>query len=156
MHFAKCQRILRSFFETYFLYRIVQSIINVVMEMFPSRLRALRKQRKLTAKEFGEKFNLAESTISGYETGARNPDIETLEKFADFFGVSVDYLLGRTDDPSPKEIEYEDLDDEERQFIRELREIANQKGLDLTSPEFLNVFKAAIDLAKRISEDQRN
>lgn len=79
----------------------MRSIILMVIKMFPKRLRELRKQYKLTAKEFGEKFNLAESTISGYETGARKPDMGTLEKFADFFNVSVDYLLGRTDDPTP-------------------------------------------------------
>ena len=70
------------------------------MPLFPQRLRQLRKQKKLTAKAFGDMFNLAESTISGYETGSRKPDIELIEKFADFFGVSVDYLLGRTDNPS--------------------------------------------------------
>lgn len=66
--------------------------------MFPQRLRALRKERKLTAKALGDKFSLAESTISGYENGVRNPDLDQLEKFADYFGVTVDYLLGRTND----------------------------------------------------------
>ncbi|WP_254450313.1 helix-turn-helix domain-containing protein [Cohnella herbarum] len=65
--------------------------------MFPQKLRELRKEKRLTAKQFGEKFTLAESTISGYETGARTPDMETIEKFANFFEVSVDYLMGRTD-----------------------------------------------------------
>ncbi|QCT02698.1 hypothetical protein E6C60_1983 [Paenibacillus algicola] len=46
-------------------------------------------------REFGEKFSLAESTISGYENETRKPDIELFEKFADFFGVSTDQLLGR-------------------------------------------------------------
>ena len=41
------------------------------------------------------KLNLAESTISGYENGNRKPDYDTLNKFADFFDVSTDYLLGR-------------------------------------------------------------
>lgn len=64
------------------------------------RLRKLRKERKLTMKDFGAKFNLAESTISGYENGSRNPDLETIDKFASFFDVSVDYLMGRTIVPS--------------------------------------------------------
>lgn len=46
-------------------------------------------------KELGQKLNLAESTISGYENGNRKPDYDTLNKFADFFEVSTDYLLGR-------------------------------------------------------------
>lgn len=69
--------------------------------MFGERLRDLRKEKKLTSKQLGEKFNLAESTISGYETGARKPDIELVRSFANFFGVSTDYLLGQTDNPYP-------------------------------------------------------
>lgn len=61
-----------------------------------SRLRKLRKELGLTMKDFGAKFNLAESTISGYENGSRKPDLETIDKFATFFNVSVDYLMGRT------------------------------------------------------------
>ncbi|MFC5987195.1 helix-turn-helix domain-containing protein [Marinicrinis lubricantis] len=64
-----------------------------------NRLRKLRKERGLTAKEFGQRFQLAESTISGYENGKREPDSDKLNSFADFFGVTTDYLLGRTDDP---------------------------------------------------------
>ena len=48
-------------------------------------------------KEFGAKFGMAESTISQYETGKRQPDYETLLKFSDFFGVSVDYILTGTE-----------------------------------------------------------
>lgn len=67
---------------------------------FGKRLRHLRKTNtNFTMKEFGSKFNLAESTISGYENGSRMPDAEIINKFADFFEVSTDYLLGRVDDP---------------------------------------------------------
>lgn len=64
------------------------------------RLRQLRQNKKLTMKELGEKFNLAESTISGYELGHRKPDTEMLRKLADFFEVTSDYLLGRDYQPS--------------------------------------------------------
>ncbi|MDF9529836.1 MULTISPECIES: helix-turn-helix domain-containing protein [Bacillus cereus group] len=63
--------------------------------MFGENLRKLRKKQNLTMKELGQKLNLAESTISGYENGNRKPDYDTLNKFADFFEVSTDYLLGR-------------------------------------------------------------
>ena len=68
--------------------------------MYGERIRALRKERKLTMKKFGEKFNLAESTISGYENETRKPDLQTINKFADYFGVNADYLLGRSDNPT--------------------------------------------------------
>lgn len=56
-------------------------------------LRELRKQRGLTMKELGEKIGVSESTISLYETGRRSPSYEILLKIAEYFGVSVDYLL---------------------------------------------------------------
>ncbi|MCL6661736.1 MULTISPECIES: helix-turn-helix domain-containing protein [Paenibacillus] len=60
------------------------------------RLRNLRKEKGLTMKDLGKKFSLAESTISGYENETRKPDLETVDKFADFFEVSADYLMGRS------------------------------------------------------------
>ncbi len=60
-----------------------------------NRLRELRRQRGITMKELGNAFGLAESTISQYETGKRQPDNETLVKFAEYFHVTVDYLLGK-------------------------------------------------------------
>lgn len=77
--------------------------------MFGKRLRALRKENKLTMREFGEKFSLAESTISGYENGNRKPDMDILSKFADYFNVSTDYLLGRTDEIAISTHNYDSL-----------------------------------------------
>lgn len=56
-------------------------------------LRELRKAKGLSMKEFGSIFGIAESTVSQYETGKRQPDFETLLRFGEFFDVSVDYLL---------------------------------------------------------------
>lgn len=57
------------------------------------KLRELRKKCGITMKELGAEIGVAESTISQYETGKRQPDYETLLKLGEFFGVSVDYLL---------------------------------------------------------------
>ena len=59
-----------------------------------NRIRELRKQHKITMKQLGEVIGVAESTISQYETGKREPDNETLLRLGEYFGVSVDYLLG--------------------------------------------------------------
>lgn len=56
-------------------------------------LRRLRKEKGISMKELGVKIGVAESTISQYETGKREPDFETLLKLGEFFNVSVDYLL---------------------------------------------------------------
>ena len=56
-------------------------------------LRRLRRVKGISMKELGKKIGVAESTISQYETGKREPDFETLLKLGEFFNVSVDYLL---------------------------------------------------------------
>ncbi|MCY7691783.1 helix-turn-helix domain-containing protein [Bacillus altitudinis] len=60
---------------------------------FGDRLRILRKNKKLSQEKVGSVFGLAESTISMYERNNREPDYATLVKFAEFFNVSIDYLL---------------------------------------------------------------
>lgn len=61
------------------------------------KLREFRKQKNLSMKELGAILGLAESTISLYENGKREPDIATLIKIANYFNVSVDELLGCND-----------------------------------------------------------
>ena len=56
----------------------------------------LRTSSNLTQSAIAEKLGISRSTIGMYETGAREPDFETLEKIADFFNVDIDFLLGRT------------------------------------------------------------
>ena len=63
---------------------------------FGARLKQLRLESNLTQAELADKLSLGESTISFYESSKREPDYETLQRFADFFLVSVDYILGRT------------------------------------------------------------
>jgi len=67
---------------------------------FKDRLKELRKEKGLTQKELGKKINVAESTISHYETGLRTPDYSILKVLAAIFNVSTDYLLCRINDPT--------------------------------------------------------
>lgn len=60
-------------------------------------LKELRTEKGLTQTELTKALGITRSRLSMYETGDREPDFETLELFADFFNVDVDYLLGRTD-----------------------------------------------------------
>ncbi len=61
------------------------------------RLKQLRKERKITQLKLAMDLGLNQNTISRYETGEREADYKTLIMFADYFDVSVDYLLERTD-----------------------------------------------------------
>lgn len=63
---------------------------------FPERLKALRKEAGLTQKEVAKKLQMSQPQYARTENGGRKPNGETLEKFADFFNVSTDYLLGKT------------------------------------------------------------
>lgn len=67
--------------------------------MLGKRLKKLRTDKKLTQEELGKKINVTKVSISGYENGNRTPDTETLQRIADIFDVSTDYLLGRTENP---------------------------------------------------------
>lgn len=63
------------------------------------RLKELREKRRLSQITLAMELNLNQNSISRYETGEREADYATLIAIADYFGVSIDYLLGRTDNP---------------------------------------------------------
>ena len=89
--------------------------------MFPKRLKKLRKNKKLKQEELGNFLGLSASTIGMYEHGRRSPDNKTLIKISNYFDVSADYLLGKTEIKN-----YENL---EKQIfgkrLKQLRENAN-------------------------------
>lgn len=64
---------------------------------FGELLAKLRKEKGILQKELATYLNVTVATISNYEKGVHSPDYETLVKLADFFDVSTDYLLQRTD-----------------------------------------------------------
>ena len=61
------------------------------------RLKELRKKRKISQLKLALDLNMNQNSISRYENCEREADYETLVKIADYFNVSLDYLLGRTD-----------------------------------------------------------
>ena len=63
--------------------------------MIGNRIKQLRTENNLTQKQLADKLHVGKTTISNYETGYSQPDIETQNILADLFDVSVDYLLGR-------------------------------------------------------------
>ncbi len=66
------------------------------------RLKELRKQRNITQLKLAMDLGLNQNTISRYETGDHEADYKTLILIADYFDVSIDYLLERTDKPERK------------------------------------------------------
>jgi transcriptional regulator with XRE-family HTH domain len=98
---------------------------------FGKRLKKLRLKKGLTQAELAKMLNIGESTISFYEAGKREPDYEMLNRFADLFNVSVDYMLGRTDFNKPIETiaahRVDDpMDDLPEEAHKSLDELSNQ------------------------------
>ncbi len=63
------------------------------------RLKELRKAKGISQLKLALDLNTTQNTISRYETGEREPGINELIKIADYFNVSIDYLLERTNNP---------------------------------------------------------
>lgn len=66
--------------------------------MFSIRLKELREESGLSQYSFAAKLGIAQSTVGNWEAGKREPNLDMIGRLADFFKVSTDYLLGRTDD----------------------------------------------------------
>ncbi len=64
------------------------------------RLKDLREDNDLKQKQLAEYLNIKQNTYSQYENGKREIPIEMLWKLADFYNTSVDYIIGRTDNPT--------------------------------------------------------
>lgn len=69
------------------------------MSEFPERLRKLREKKRLKRYVLSERCGLNSDAIRRYELGTAKPTMDALKSIADEFGVSVDYLMGRTDYP---------------------------------------------------------
>lgn len=66
------------------------------------RIKELRTRIGIQQKDMASALGIGQSTLSQYETGARQPDYATLQKIANYFDVSIDYLLGRTSGSYPE------------------------------------------------------
>ena len=86
----------------------------------------LRKKTGLSQKEFADLFNVHQTAVSQWETGKTTPDKETLIKIANYFGVSIDYLLGNTEQ---KEKPLVNEDEELTEYLDELKNRPEMKML---------------------------
>jgi transcriptional regulator with XRE-family HTH domain len=67
------------------------------MKILGERIKELRKSKNLTQKQLAEILNVKSQTMQMFEYGTRRPKLENLITLADYFDVSLDYLVGRTD-----------------------------------------------------------
>ena len=78
------------------------------------RLRYLIEKSKSTQKEIAASLGLSQQRFNYYATGQREPDAATLCSIADYFGVSVDYLLGRENEKKPTPVSGDGLSEEQK------------------------------------------
>lgn len=108
--------------------------------MFSKRLKSIREKKGISQNELASFLELSRPTITKYERGEREPDFVTLQKLADFFDVSVDYILGRTDDPKGNN----DLDPDLRMISRAAHKMnpkKREKMLELLKISFEEEFE---------------
>lgn len=79
--------------------QFVQDILTLVMVLRYKRIRELREDYDYTQSQVGEKINVPQRTYAYYESGERMVPPQVLSALADFYNISVDYILERTDNP---------------------------------------------------------
>lgn len=111
-------------------------------EDFKTRLKTLRTQKKMTQEDLSKVLDIPDSTIRRYETDGGVPKRERLALIADYFDVDIDYLLGRSDNPSRKNTDentvhidpfliFELVDKfSDEEIIEKYKHMAQQKDLD--------------------------
>jgi transcriptional regulator with XRE-family HTH domain len=94
-----------------------------------NRLKTLRKGRGWTQEEAAKRLGLIRSTYSNYESGKREPDFDTAKAMAEFFEVSVDYLLGGSRDQAKNLVmeAYDRLPQEEKKVIADMIDVLEKR-----------------------------
>lgn len=109
------------------------------------RLKALREEKGITTREISKLFKLGKSTISNYENDFRKPDYDTLRKLAEFYDVSIGYLLGETNERNIYKLEGEKIPEELRKIGVEYMELAKEMQDKKISPEVIKRIIEAIN-----------
>lgn len=104
------------------------------------RIAQQREKMGMTQEELSAKLGITRAALSHYEKNRREPDSDTLNKIADFFDISIDYLLGRTEEA------HHQLDPDVRDFVDDL---------ELSDEHILEKFNFTIDGRKLTPEESR-
>ena len=98
------------------------------MFTFAEKFLSLRKKNNISQRKIAKDLNLSHSTICLWETGKRRPDIELLEKIADYFKISISELISNEDSST---IEY--LSQEQKKLIEKIKKLNNTQCIRLNS-----------------------
>jgi HTH-type transcriptional regulator, competence development regulator len=100
--------------------------------MLASRLASLRKEKKRTQQDMADYLGITRPAYTAYELGNRQPDYEMLQKLADFFETTTDYILGRSDerDIFQYKLTTTDKKDDTYDSLAEITKIVKELGLE--------------------------
>ncbi len=104
-------------------------------EKFAKRFKELREEMNITQKELADKLDVKRSTVGSWEAAHRWPELEKAQIAAELFGVSLDYLLGRSDTRKPHE--FDKLDPETIKLLKRANKL---------TPAAMEQFKASVKL----------
>ena len=107
------------------------------------RIKELREEKNISQLELAKKLNLTQQSISLYEKGDREPSIDVLKSIANFFNVSLDYLLGKSD--------IRNYDKDEREF----RFAFHKETEGMTDEEIKDALRFYKEMKKKIKGDQK-
>ncbi len=139
------------------------------MQKFSNRLISLRKERAMTQEDLAKIIQKKRSTVSGYETEGKEPDLETVCVLAHYFDVSTDYLLGYSDERNHVEqVFYNDTVNFERHFksmAPTLRPVVSKcfdsfylllgRDMQLSRPERLRIYQDLLHTLQSLRADIR-
>lgn len=136
------------------------------MDTFGKRFKEERLNKRLTQEQLADKFNLKKSSISRYENDKQMPEVNLLRGFSDFFGVSVDYLIGNEESRQEDDFlnEFDDLK-QNGKFTNEKsakKFLSHQKQLmafgmpELTDKEYIDFANDILTQIELVSHKYKN
>jgi transcriptional regulator with XRE-family HTH domain len=102
------------------------------VEVLSERIKKERKRKGISQKMLSTRLNISQSNVSEWERGDSRPTIENLIKIADILGVTVDYLIGRTDNPLSlikNDTPYIDVNQFEKELLETFRTLSTEQKI---------------------------
>lgn len=115
---------------------------------YGERIRELRKEKKMTLRDLSDELEIPFTTLGNYERGDRQPNFETIRAIAEFFNVSVDYLIGRENIRNDEELSLHT----NFGLLRDLLRGADPKVRELVTELFNTLYQIVTNNQYRVPE----